>query len=94
MRPVLIVPVHKKLQLKSEFPFSNWHHHDIHAFALQASDEPLDQGDAHLLAHDAEAGPNAFPLTPALETLSPELLSFVADQILRLHPPLLDGAIQ
>ncbi len=89
-----VVPVGEERQFTSDRPSSERHQNETGAFALQGFDEPLDQGDASLFAHGAEARLNAFPLTPALETLAPELLSFVADQILRLHPPLLNGAIQ
>ena len=81
VRSVPVVPIREDRQLTAEIPFPDWHQNHIHALALQASDEPLDNSDASLLPHGAKARPNALLSAPVLETLAPELFAFVADQV-------------
>ena len=84
VRSAPVIPGGKERHLTAESLLPDWRQNHIHALALQASDESLDYCDASLLPYGAKARPNVLSPAPALETLAPELLAFVADQVLRL----------
>ena len=56
------------------------------AFVLQGPDEPLDDGDAAVVADGAESRPDLATFAPSLEPLAPELRSLVANDVLGLVP--------
>ncbi len=76
-----VVPVREECQLTAECLLPDWHQNHVHALAFQASDETLDNCNASLFPHGAKARPNFFLPAPVLETLAPELLALVADQV-------------
>ena len=60
-----------------------WHDDDPRAFVLEAQNEPFHQGDAAVLANGTEAGFDPIAVTPFLENATPELWTFVADDVFR-----------
>jgi hypothetical protein len=64
------------------------------ALVLHRTYESLDHGDAAVLLDGSEARPDAAPLAPVLEGVTPELRSLVRDHVLGHAPDLANRPIE
>ena len=94
VRATLIVPFLKKRQLPVERLPAKWHEDRARAFVLETQNESLDYCDTAVLTNGAEAGGDAFTVTPVLERVAPELLTLVTDKVFRCGACLLNGAFE
>ena len=90
----MIVPTHKRRELRAESFRAKWHEDDPRTFILQTQHEPLHQGSAPVLANGAEARCDPLAITPILEHGAPELLALIADDVFRGGAGGVNGAIE
>ena len=88
----MIVPIHKRRELRVERVRAKWHEDDPRTFILQTQNEPLHQGNAAVLANGAEAGCDPLAITPIHEYGAPKLLALVADDVFWRRAGVDDGA--
>ena len=90
MRPLGVVPVDVVIELASERGSRQGHdRQEPRALVLQGTDEPLDDGEAAVLADSAETLLDAVPATPRSELVGRELRAVVGDEVGR---PALDSS--
>ena len=82
VRTRFVVPDLKVLQFVSHLLAASWDQDDSCAERLHGQDEAFQYRDAAMLAHGSESRLDASPFTPALESVTPELCSLIADQVL------------
>ena len=79
-----VVPSEIKLKLAAKLSVLKGHQEKTpRAFVLQGADEPLQNRQAAILSHGAEARPDALLVAAEFETVAPELAAFVAHDVLR-----------
>ena len=83
MRAILIVPDDKRRKLLAESVTAKCHDNDTCTFLLETQDESLNERNTPVLANGAKARRDPLTITPVLESVAPELLTLVADDVFR-----------
>ena len=79
----MIVPTRITPELRLERVYTKCHENDASAFILHTQDESFYERDTSVLANGAEARFDPLANTPLFESIAPELLTLVADDVFR-----------
>ena len=89
-----VVPIYDRGEFFTHLPEVQRYENTSEAFALQRPDEPLDDGNAAVLADCPETRPDLATFAPAFERLTPELAALVTDDALGLGTSFADRSWQ
>ena len=90
----MIVPIRKRREFSVERARAKWYENNPRTFVLQTQDESLYQRDTPVLANGAETGLDPIAITPILETVAPELLALVRDNVFWRRASIDDSAFE